>query len=264
MAQQLPPALLLFALGGWGFVFWGVCARVTAGVLGHWLIGWFAHNQGAMHYEVSNAAVQGRNIRYTSLLTMGESWHNNHHAFPGSARLGLFPGEWDPGWWALMLLQKLGLAWGFRLPATLAARAELQACDGIGAAALARRFATSPALASPALASPADDALGARALIRLCLRGARHDASNYRLEGPSAWLPAQGLRRLVGPRVAFHQVETARRLALRVEDRTVLGLPALCISLSTRNGLTRAIAVVLAPWAAGFERLRESAQSQGM
>src|SRR6478735_4995972 len=31
MAQQLVPALLLFALGGWGFVFWGVCARVTAG-----------------------------------------------------------------------------------------------------------------------------------------------------------------------------------------------------------------------------------------
>jgi len=128
MAQQLPPAVVLWALGGWGFVFWGVCARVTAGVLGHWLIGWFAHNRGPMHYHVDGAAVQGRNIRFTSLLTMGESWHNNHHAFPGSARLGLFAGEWDPGWWTLVLLRRAGLVWDLRLPASLPARAELQAC----------------------------------------------------------------------------------------------------------------------------------------
>jgi stearoyl-CoA desaturase (delta-9 desaturase) len=129
MAQQLPPALLLYVLGGWGFVFWGTCARVTAGVAGHWLIGYFAHNRGAMHYEVHGAAVQGRNIRFTSLLTMGESWHNNHHAFPGSARLGLFADEWDPGWWMLTVLRKLGLVWAIRLPAAIPERAELRACE---------------------------------------------------------------------------------------------------------------------------------------
>lgn len=133
MLQQLPLALLLYACGGWGFVFWGSCARVTAAVIGHWLIGYFAHNHGSMHYEVHDAAVQGRNIRLTSLLTMGESWHNNHHAFPGSARLGLFPGEWDPGWWTLVVLQKLGLVWEIRLPAALPERSELRARDGVGA-----------------------------------------------------------------------------------------------------------------------------------
>jgi fatty-acid desaturase len=125
MAQQVPPALALYALGGWGFVFWGVCARVTAGVLGHWLVGHLAHNHGGMHHEVRGAAVQGRNIRFTSLLTMGECWHNNHHAFPGSARLGLYPGEWDPGWWMLSLFQRIGLAWNFRLPADMEPRPEL-------------------------------------------------------------------------------------------------------------------------------------------
>jgi stearoyl-CoA desaturase (delta-9 desaturase) len=125
MAQQLPWAIMFYLWGGWGFVFWGVCARVTAGVLGHWLIGYFAHNHGQMHMAVQGAAVQGRNICLTSLLTMGECWHNNHHAYPGSARLGLFPGEWDPGWWALMLMRRCGLVWGIRTADQLPPRPEL-------------------------------------------------------------------------------------------------------------------------------------------
>ena len=125
MAQQLPWALLFYAWGGWAFVFWGVCARVTAGVAGHWLIGYFAHNHGGMSFEVRGAAVQGRNVRWTSLITMGECWHNNHHAYPGSARLGLHESEWDPGWWVLTALQHAGLVWKLRLPADLAPRPEL-------------------------------------------------------------------------------------------------------------------------------------------
>ena len=127
MAQQIPWALLFYSWGGWGFVFWGVCARVTAGVFGHWLIGYFAHNHGDMRHVVDDAAVQGRNIRWTSLLTMGECWHNNHHAFPGSARLGLHAGEWDPGWWVLRGFEHLGLAWNFRPPEHLPSRPELRA-----------------------------------------------------------------------------------------------------------------------------------------
>jgi stearoyl-CoA desaturase (delta-9 desaturase) len=126
MAQHLPWALLFYAWGGWAFVFWGVCARVTTGVFGHWIIGFFAHNRGEMHHVVEGAAVQGRNVRLTSLLTMGECWHNNHHAFPGSARLGLRRGEWDPGWWVLSGLARLGLVSGIRLPEHLAPRAELK------------------------------------------------------------------------------------------------------------------------------------------
>lgn len=126
MLQQLPPALLLYAAGGWAFVFWGTCARVAAGVFGHWIVGWFAHNRGDLHHVVDGAAVQGRNVRLASLLTMGECWHNNHHAFPRSARLGLYAGEWDPGWWVLRALERAGLAWRLRLPEDLAPRPELR------------------------------------------------------------------------------------------------------------------------------------------
>lgn len=124
-AQHLAIAVALYAIGGWSFVFWGVCARVTAGVFGHWLIGWFAHNHGELNYRVTDAAVQGRNIPFVSLLTMGESWHNNHHAFPGSARLGLRQGEWDPGWWVLNGLSQVGLVWNLKLPKDLPFRPEL-------------------------------------------------------------------------------------------------------------------------------------------
>ncbi len=126
MAQQLPWAVLFFLVGGWGWVFWGIASRVSVSILGHWLIGYFAHNEGPRHWHVDGAAVQGHNVRGVALLTMGESWHNNHHAFPGSARLGLEAGEWDPGWWVLQGLERVGLARHFVLPGDLPARAELR------------------------------------------------------------------------------------------------------------------------------------------
>jgi stearoyl-CoA desaturase (delta-9 desaturase) len=61
-----------------------------------------------------------------SYATMGESWHNNHHAFPGSARLGLYPGQADPGWRVLMALRRVGLVWDVVLPGDLPARKQLR------------------------------------------------------------------------------------------------------------------------------------------
>jgi len=75
---------------------------------------YLAHNHGEMPREIRGAAVQGHNVRLASLVTMGECWHNNHHAFPGSARLGLTPDEWDPGWCVLRGLEHLGLVWALR------------------------------------------------------------------------------------------------------------------------------------------------------
>jgi fatty-acid desaturase len=120
--QQVPWAILLYCLGGWPFVAWGIAARVTVTTTGYWLMSYLAHNHGAVRFHVEGAAVQGRNLRFASLLTMGECWHNNHHACPGSARLGWYPGEWDPGWWVVAGLRRCRLAWDIRLPGPLPAR----------------------------------------------------------------------------------------------------------------------------------------------
>jgi stearoyl-CoA desaturase (delta-9 desaturase) len=129
MLQQLPWAVLFYALGGIAWVVWGISVRVTISLIGHWLVGYFAHNSGRRDWHLRGHAVQGHNVPRIGLLTMGESWHNNHHAFPGSARLGLTSAQPDPGWWALRTLQSLGLAWGIKLPADLPVRPELLALN---------------------------------------------------------------------------------------------------------------------------------------
>ena len=125
MAQQLPWAVLFFLLGGPPWVVWGVAARVAASVTGHWLVGYFAHNRGPRSWHIEGAGVQGYNVPYCGLITMGEAWHNNHHAFPGSARLGVREGEMDPGWWVLGALGRLGLVWNVKTPQMLPLRPNL-------------------------------------------------------------------------------------------------------------------------------------------
>ncbi len=125
MAQQLPIAAVLFAIGGWGWVVWGMCARVSASVTGHWFVGHLAHRRGPQSWLVDGAGVQAHDVPWAAIPTMGEAWHNNHHAFPGSARIGLYPGQSDWGFVLIRILRRAGLAWDVRTPETLPARAAL-------------------------------------------------------------------------------------------------------------------------------------------
>lgn len=125
LLQQLVVAIPLYWIGGLSWLVWGVSVRIVVSVGGHWLIGYFAHNDGERTWRVEGAAVQGHNIRLAGLLSMGEAWHNNHHAYPGSAMLGLYTDEPDPGWWVLNALHNLGIVKNIRLPQQLPARSEL-------------------------------------------------------------------------------------------------------------------------------------------
>jgi fatty-acid desaturase len=108
--QNLPIALAAWIWGGWEALAWIVGMRVFLSVVMHQVVGWLAHNVGEQHEVASDASVQGFNLPVLGFLSFGEGWHNNHHAHPGSARLGLAVGEWDPGWWFVVALRGLGLA----------------------------------------------------------------------------------------------------------------------------------------------------------
>lgn len=116
MLQQIPIAVVLFWLGGWSWVVWGVFGRVFVSVAGHWTITYLTHNPGPGRWIVPAAGVQASNLTGAGIVTMGECWHNNHHAFPESAKIGLSPNEVDPGWLVLRGLQAAGLVWDMQLP----------------------------------------------------------------------------------------------------------------------------------------------------
>lgn len=126
MTQQIPLAVLFYAIGGWPFVIWGICVRVSVCVTGHWLIGHYAHCKGPQTFVIDGAAAQGYDVPLAGLISMGEAWHNNHHAYPNSAKLGLLPGQSDLGWLLIRGFEAIGLAWNVKTPEVLPERAGLR------------------------------------------------------------------------------------------------------------------------------------------
>jgi stearoyl-CoA desaturase (delta-9 desaturase) len=116
MAQQIPLALVLFWFGGWAWVLWGCSLRIVVSLVGHWAVGHFAHKAGDTTWRVEGLAVQGYNLPRLGLITFGENWHGNHHAFPYSAQLGVLPGEFDPGFIMIRIMERFGLAWDVQRP----------------------------------------------------------------------------------------------------------------------------------------------------
>jgi stearoyl-CoA desaturase (delta-9 desaturase) len=105
-------------LGGWyGFfagLIWGGAVRIL--LLHHvtWSINSICHFFGRRRFDSPD---ESRNVWWLSWLSFGESWHNNHHAFPSSAFHGLRRLEIDPGGWVIWTLERLGLAWNVvRIP----------------------------------------------------------------------------------------------------------------------------------------------------
>lgn len=92
---------------------WGSLVRVFA--LHHmtWSINSVCHFFGKEAYRARD---ESRNVWPMAVISFGESWHNNHHAFPWSARLGLRAWQIDPGWYVIRTLQALGLVRGVKVP----------------------------------------------------------------------------------------------------------------------------------------------------
>jgi len=78
-----------------------------------WLVNSATHIWGYRSHETRDTST---NLWWVALLTFGEGWHNNHHAFPSSARHGLDRGQLDVSWWVIRSLERLGLVWNVKVP----------------------------------------------------------------------------------------------------------------------------------------------------
>ena len=104
---QIPLGIILYLLGGWSFVIYGMCLRAVLLWHSTWLINSVTHIWGYRRFETND---NSRNLWWAAILTYGEGWHNNHHAYPHVAKAGWRWWEIDMTWWAIQLLKTFGLA----------------------------------------------------------------------------------------------------------------------------------------------------------
>jgi stearoyl-CoA desaturase (delta-9 desaturase) len=113
---QVVLGLLLFWWGGWSLVIWGIFLRLVLVFHVTWFVNSATHKFGYVSHESND---HSRNCWWVALLTFGEGWHNNHHAFQYSARHGLAWWEIDLTWFTIKILEFLGLAKNIKLAPVL-------------------------------------------------------------------------------------------------------------------------------------------------
>ncbi|MGL5082144.1 MAG: acyl-CoA desaturase [Microcoleaceae cyanobacterium] len=107
LSFQVALGLLLLLIGGWPFLIWGVFVRLVLVFHCTWFVNSATHKFGYRTYETTDSST---NCWWVALVTYGEGWHNNHHAFQYSARHGLQWWEVDLTWMTIRFFQILGLA----------------------------------------------------------------------------------------------------------------------------------------------------------
>ncbi len=101
-----------YGLGGWpmaaSFVVWGMFVRLVFVLHSTWFVNSASHMFGYKNYETTD---DSRNNCWVALVTYGEGWHNNHHAYPRLARHGHKWWEIDLTYLFIRGMRSVGLVW---------------------------------------------------------------------------------------------------------------------------------------------------------
>ena len=106
-------AILLAFLGGIPYLVWGMFVRSVLVYHSTWLVNSASHVWGYRTYKTTDLS---KNNWWVALLSFGEGWHNNHHAFQRSARHGIRWWEFDLTYRTIQILWVLGLAHRIQVP----------------------------------------------------------------------------------------------------------------------------------------------------
>jgi stearoyl-CoA desaturase (delta-9 desaturase) len=114
VASLAVPTLAGFVLSGFtlggalgGYV-WGGLVRIFLVHHVTWSVNSICHFFGRRRFDIDDRST---NVAWLSVVSLGESWHHNHHAFPRSAHHGLRRWEIDPSGLFISALERVGLAW---------------------------------------------------------------------------------------------------------------------------------------------------------
>lgn len=124
-------ALICFLIAGWSGLFVGFFWSTVLVYHATFCINSLAHVKGRKRYVTGD---DSRNNWLLAVFTMGEGWHNNHHAFQSSVRQGFRWWEIDPTFYILKALSWTGLVWDLRMPPKQVVRNE----HGLGASVINR------------------------------------------------------------------------------------------------------------------------------
>jgi stearoyl-CoA desaturase (delta-9 desaturase) len=98
---------------GWQGLVWGFFISTVLLFHATFAINSFCHMFGRVRYQTTDTS---RNSLVLALLTLGEGWHNNHHYYATSTRMGFFWWEVDLTYYLLRLLSLFGLVWDLKQP----------------------------------------------------------------------------------------------------------------------------------------------------
>ncbi|KAI3684291.1 hypothetical protein L6452_33512 [Arctium lappa] len=106
-------AVIVYALGGFSYLVWVMGVRLVWCYHITFLVNSACHIWGNRSWNTRDLS---KNNWWVAMVTFGEGWHNNHHAFEFSARFGLEWWQLDIGWCIIRFLEALGLATNVKLP----------------------------------------------------------------------------------------------------------------------------------------------------
>jgi stearoyl-CoA desaturase (delta-9 desaturase) len=112
-APAIVLALLCFLIAGWSGLVVGFLWSTVLVYHATFCINSLAHVSGRKRYVTGD---DSRNNWLLAVFTMGEGWHNNHHAYQSSVRQGFKWWEIDPTYYLLRALSWIGLVWGLKTP----------------------------------------------------------------------------------------------------------------------------------------------------
>ena len=135
LAWVLLGLVIPFMIAGWPGVLWGGLARIAFTNHLTFTVNSFGHTYGSQPFDTGD---RSKNNWFIALVSFGDGWHNNHHAFPAMASHGMSRWQFDPTGYLIRALAAVRLVWNVKGPPDARAverrgRAQPEPVDGVAA-----------------------------------------------------------------------------------------------------------------------------------